>query len=317
VSAAQANAQAAKVFEKVIASDPSYAPAHAGLVLAYAYLSMAPYQAVPFEKAHAVMRAAAAEAVRLDPMLADAQAARGWVHAREREWVEAERAFRRAIELNPGLISSYTSLSFCTLQPLGRVAEAERLLREAERIDPLATHVQLALARVLLQANRPSEVIAILERVRAIDSDLPHLDQLLGRALALAGRLEESLPLLERHRERLVDPAGGPHPWVAWVYVKLGRRAEAEKLARENDRLPFRRAVINGALGNTGRMFDGFEDMAAGEPQRIVLTLRQPEFAAYRQDETPVATSRRSPVASDSTTALPLSVPPGAVLKRT
>ena len=71
-------------------------------MLAYAYLSMSPYQSkVPFEKAHAVMRSAAIEAVRLDPMLAEAHAARGWVHAAEFEWVEAERAFRRAIDLNP------------------------------------------------------------------------------------------------------------------------------------------------------------------------------------------------------------------------
>ena len=85
--------QATKLFEKVIAQDPTFAPAYAGMVLAYAYLSMTLYQGVPFEKAHAAMRAAATEAVRLDPMLADAHAAQGWVHAREFRWGEAERGF--------------------------------------------------------------------------------------------------------------------------------------------------------------------------------------------------------------------------------
>ena len=74
-------------------------------------MSMNPYQGLPFEKAHPLMRAAAIEALRLDPMLAEAHIARGWVHAREFEWAEAERAFRRAIELNRGLIISYTSFS--------------------------------------------------------------------------------------------------------------------------------------------------------------------------------------------------------------
>lgn len=277
--------QATKLFEKVIASDPSYAPAHAGLVLAYAYLSMNPYQSVSFDKAHAVMRAAATEAVRLDPMLADAHAALGWVHAREFQWAEAERAFRRAIELSPGLIFAYTSFSFCTLQPLGRLGDAEQLLREAARRDPFDNDVQRALARVLLQAHRPSEAIAVLDRLRHLDSDLPKVDNLLGRALALDGRLEEALPFLERRREHLLDPKSGVHPWVAFAYVKLGRRAEAERLARENDRLPFRRAIINAALGDRDRMFDGLQEMAAQEPQRLVILLRAPEFAPYRQDE--------------------------------
>jgi eukaryotic-like serine/threonine-protein kinase len=276
--------QAIKLFERIVASDPGYAPAQAGLVLAYAYLSMNPYQGVPFEKAHPVMRAAAIEALRLDPMLPEAYAARGWVHAREFEWQEADRAFRRAIELNPGLVCSYTSFAFSTLQPLGRVGEAERLLREAERIDPLDEQVQLALARVLLQAHRPLDAIAILEPLRRPDS-LPMGDLYLGRALALDGRAAEALPLLERRRERLVDPASAPHPWVAWAYVKLGRRAEAERLAQDNDRLPFRRAIINAALGRTDRMFDGLEEMAEREPQRLAHLLRAPEFALYQDDE--------------------------------
>ena len=246
---------------------------------------MSPYQGVAFETAHPLMRAAASEALRLDPMLAEAHTAQGWVHAREFEWVEAERAFRRAIALNPGLIISYTSFSISTLQPLGRVAEAEQLLREAERIDPFAEQLKLAIGRVLLQANRPAELITFLEPVRRTDSDHLVIDQFIGRALALQGRAAEALPLLERRRARLVDPAAAPEPFVARAYVMLGRRAEAERLAQDYDHLPFRRAVINGALGNTDRMFHGLEEMAEREPQRLAHLLRAPELAPYRRDD--------------------------------
>ena len=277
--------QATKLFEKVIASDPTYAPAYAGLVLVYVYLSMMPYQAVTFEKAHPLMRKAATEAVRLDPMLADAQAAMGWVYAREFRWAEAEHAFRRAIALSPGLMFSYTSFAFSTLQPLGRLAEAEQLLHEAAERDPFDNNVQVALAHVFLQAGRSADAIAVLERLRRLDSSLPKVDNLLGRALVLAGRFEESLPLLERRRERLLDPAGAPHPWVAFAYVKLGRRGEAERLARTYDRLPFRRAIINAALGERDRMYDGLQEMVEREPQRLVLLLRSSELAPYRGEE--------------------------------
>ena len=277
--------QAVRLFEKVIAADPRFAPAHAGLVLAYAHLSMTPYFGVPLERAHPVMRASAAEALRLDPMLADAHAARGWVLARGFRWAEAEGAFRRAIELNPGLLSTYTSFTFSTLQPLNRVVEAEALLREAARRDPFDNHVQRALARVLLEAGKAEEAVSVLEALWRVDSALPLVDTLMGRALALAGRFEESLPLLERRRERALDPASGPHPWVALVYMKLGRRAEVEELARRYDHLPYRRAIINAALGNRERMYDGLEQMAREETQRLVILLRDPGFGPYRADE--------------------------------
>ncbi len=276
---------AVKLFEGIIAEDPKYAPAHAGLVLAYAYLSMTPYFGASLETAHPIMRKAAIEAIRLDPLLAESHVARGWVHAREFEWTDAERSFRRAIELNPGLIFSYTSFTFSTLQPLGRPAEAEALLREAERIDPYGPEVQLALGRVLLNGRKLPEAIDVLQRLRDVDSSRPFVELLLGRALALAGRLEESLPLLERRRERLLDPSSGVHPWAAFAYVKLGRRAEAELLAQQNDHLPHRRVLINAALGNRGRMFHGMEEMADREPQRLGQALASPELDPYRQEE--------------------------------
>jgi TolB-like protein/tetratricopeptide (TPR) repeat protein len=277
--------QAVRLFEKVIAADPGFAPAHAGLVLAYAHLSMTPYFGVPLERAHPAMRASAAEALRLDPMLPDAHAARGWVLAREFQWVEAEEAFRRAIALNPGLLSTYTSFTFSTLQPLNRLVEAEALLREAARRDPFDNHVQRALARVLVEGGKGNEAVSVLEPLWRVDPALPLIDSLMGRALLLAERFEESLPLLERRRERALDPSGGPHPWVALAYMKLGRRAEVEDLARRYDHLPYRRAIINAALGNRERMYDGLEQMAREETQRLVLLLRDPGFRPYRADE--------------------------------
>ncbi len=46
-------------------------------------------------------KAAAERALELDPMLSEAQSALASIRAREYAWEDAERGFRRAIELNP------------------------------------------------------------------------------------------------------------------------------------------------------------------------------------------------------------------------
>jgi len=279
--------QAAARFAELIAADPTFAPAHAGLVLAHAYLSMNPYQGLTFAQTQATMRAAALEALRLDPGLAEGHVALGWVHAREFEWSEAERAFRQALRIAPALTAAYTGLAISTLQPLGRLAEAEQLLRDAGHLDPLAPGLALTLGRVLLYAGRPYEAIAVLEPVepgRRTDANFLLVDVFLGRALMQAGRAAEALLLLERRRQRLVNPDATPDPWAAWAYVALGHRGQAEALAAANDRLPFRRAIINGALGRTDRMFDGLDAMLEQEPQRLAQLLRAPELIRYRSN---------------------------------
>jgi hypothetical protein len=47
------------------------------------------------------MQRSAAAAMKLDPRLAEAHAANGWVHAFERRWSDAAQAFEQAIRLDP------------------------------------------------------------------------------------------------------------------------------------------------------------------------------------------------------------------------
>jgi hypothetical protein len=69
------------------------------------------------DQAREIVRRDARESIRLDPLLAEAHDATGWVHAMDLEWTEAEKSFRRALELNPSLTSTYTDFVFSTLLP--------------------------------------------------------------------------------------------------------------------------------------------------------------------------------------------------------
>ena len=53
------------------------------------------------------MKAAAELAIRLDPLLAEAFNALGMLHARDAQWQDAEKSFRRAIELDASRSLTY------------------------------------------------------------------------------------------------------------------------------------------------------------------------------------------------------------------
>ena len=62
------------------------------------------------------MRAAAEKAIQLDPLLAEAHDALGMAYARDGQWEQSEKSFRRAIELDPS--DSLSHVDFATFPSL-------------------------------------------------------------------------------------------------------------------------------------------------------------------------------------------------------
>jgi TolB-like protein/Tfp pilus assembly protein PilF len=285
----QASAKSAELFQQVIDTDPSFAPAYAGLANAYASMSHnRNFLGISSAQAHPIMRSAALKALQLDPLLAEAHAAMGYVYTREFDWQKADQSFRRAIDLNPSLTQSYTLYSRTTLVPLGKLKEAERLLQQAMNADPLSHGLQRETASVLIHIGRYGEAINTLQRIRAVDRDFPWIDWLLGRALTFAGRPAEALAVHE-------EPSGHPPgtEWDALPYVMAGRRDEAERLAVKHQNYPHRLAIIYAALGDNDRAFEALDRLALLEPHRVLDDLSYPELAGLRSDPRFAALRRR------------------------
>jgi tetratricopeptide (TPR) repeat protein len=195
-------------------------------------------------------------------------------------WQASQRDFERAIALNPSLSQVYTSYSFFTLRPLRKFEEAERLLNIALQADPLSLDVWREMAEVYFTVGRYDEAIDLLQRVRAVDPQLMDVITVLARALACRGRPNEALALYDA-----VDPTatGVPH-YRAYAYVRAGRRSDAERLAIENERYPYRATIIYAALEDLDRAFEALAQTAEREPQRIPLLLTWPEMAPLRSD---------------------------------
>jgi serine/threonine-protein kinase len=276
----EAAKEAAGAFQQVIAKDPAFAPAYAGLAHAYAFWSQN-YYGISFEEGLSLMRPAAMKALQLDPLLAESHAAMGHLYARERNWEKAVAAFRRAIELNPILTHIHTSYAFSTLIPLGRFDEAERLLQSAQRSDPLSLDVMREMALLQLVTGRYSEAIESAQRMLAIDPDFPFAELLLVRGLTFGGRPAEALAVWDP--QFASDP--GRKYWLAHPYVRTGRRADVEQWPEAHDnRFPYRQLVIYTALGDKDRAFDALERATVTDPQRVGLILTFPETAVLRGD---------------------------------
>ena len=271
---------AADLFGQVIAKDSGFAPAQAGLANAYALMST-PYEGIPFETAYPIMRPAAVKALQFDPLLAEAHGAMGWVYAYERDWVNAEKAFQRAIELNPSLTQIYTSYSISTLEPQGKHHDALRLLQTASRHDPLSLDVQREIGRLQFSAGRYQEAIETLRRVYAIDPDFPFVTMYLARSLMMAGRLSEVSSF--ENTDRMT---------MALVYVRTGQRADAQKLVAVMGN-PYTEAVVYAVMADEERTFGALERVANSAPQRLGRLLMTPELRVLRGDPRVVALRKK------------------------
>ena len=122
-------------FERAIALDPTFAPAHAGLADVYGW--QAYLYAEPFVYA-AKTEAEARRAIELDPTLAVPYALLGDVLRYYKwDWEGAEAAYRRGLELGPNepLVRRYYWALLCSL---GRLREARTQIEAAIRFDPLS-----------------------------------------------------------------------------------------------------------------------------------------------------------------------------------
>ena len=272
--------QVIDLFEKAVSKDASLAPAYAGLADAYAWRSHAGANDPNHADELAKMRAAAEKAIQLDPLLAEAHSALGIAYARNGQWDLAERSFRRAFEIGPNLSFAHASFAWFFLWPLGRIAEAVRELRAAERNDPLSPTAHYDLADVLLSSGRYDEAAHQCEKIPA---EVPWRSECLGRAWLAQGRTADAVRLLA---------AQPPSQWgyMAYAYARAGQRTEAEKLMADAPMLyprthgPFQYALAFAGFGDNDRTIEQLERAANVGPVRIGFTLNSLEFAFVRDD---------------------------------
>lgn len=235
-------------FTRAIAIDPEFALAYVGIADANTALDW--YGVLSTRDSNPRAFAAAHEALRIDPALAEAHASLALAQQYRWDWRGAEASFRRAIALNPryALARLWFGLH---LAFRGRFDEAVEEVSQAQALDPVSLTVRaqlglslyvarrydeamhhcrmilaaepgqdealIYLALTLVQTGSPQAAIAQLQQSTLRST--PDVEAMLAIALAAAGQSAEARAIIDTLMRR---PGYIPRFWIAAAQVALG-----------------------------------------------------------------------------------------------
>jgi len=199
---------ALRFFHEAVELAPDFARAHAGLALAYAVIPIGFVPILPQEEAWTAAEGAAARALALDSTRWEPHAALGLSHHFRWRWADAEREYRRALELDPR--SAIARQWYGEhLAKTGRAEEGVEELRTALELDPLSLVIQNDLGLALMLGRRFPEAEEQFRKTVAMDPGFAIPLYLVHRLQLVEGRLAEAEEYGRRWAELtgVVDPA--------------------------------------------------------------------------------------------------------------
>jgi TolB-like protein/Tfp pilus assembly protein PilF len=220
-------AEAEAYFRKAAELDANFSLAYAGLAetlaLRIGYGGASPADGL------ARAEAAVGRALEMDPNLAEAWTAAGFVAEGKDQYDRAETMYRKAIELNPNYSMAYFRLG-AQLRDIGRTDEALVLAETAAALDPLSGIINLSLAGVLEAQGRFAEAEARNRKTIEIDPAMPGPYFNIGLLRAYAqGRPADAVPFLAKAIE--LDPGNPQYRSVlANLNLDLGDDAQAARV---------------------------------------------------------------------------------------
>jgi TolB-like protein/lipopolysaccharide biosynthesis regulator YciM len=282
------NRLAIEHFTKATALDPNYALAWSALANVY---SASPINGDgnPAEVApHA--RRAAENAVRVAPDLAEAQFAYAYVKwMLDWDWPAAEKAFRRAVELDRSFAMGYVSLGHILSQG-GRHNEAAPLLRRARELDPLAGLTYAMSSQVAFQARDYQEALDQARQAVVVNPDLWIGHVVLGQAYQAMSDWEHALRALET-ADRLSTGNSKASAIRGHLLGRIGRRPEALQIvemlhqaSRERFVPPYALALIYAGLDERDSAFEWLDRAYLARDVHLMFLTVDSKWDPYRSD---------------------------------
>lgn len=174
--------KAMEYFRQAIEIDPAYALPYAGLAdVNFIYGDVRRGEEM------------ALKSLALDDTLAEGHASLGFFRMfHQWDWIDAEREFRRAIELNPNYATAHQWYAI-HLASTGRLEEAEAEMKRAHDIDPLSLVINADLGQIFYFERKYDAAIEQCRKTLEMDPDFLFAHNYLSWAYAKKGMDREAV----------------------------------------------------------------------------------------------------------------------------
>jgi len=277
--------KAVELLDQAIRLDPNYALAWAGK--AHAHRSVANFgRDTNAHEEYKESVEAINKALALDVNLADAYSAlcQNKFYT-EYDFAGAERACKRAIELNPGSPMAHQTYSRF-LMGRGRSEEAIAAIKTAIDLEPTTLFNQRLLGNCLLNARRYEEAVAQFKRVIAMDEDFGTAYQWLSVTLGLQGKESEAFEVwmnylaFQKRDEETMRAFQTAFQTSGWQGVMRERVKRFEK----SNEIYYQGAAFNALIGNKDKAFEYLEKSFERREWGIHLLQVDPRLDSLRGD---------------------------------
>ena len=279
--------KAQEEFQQAIALDPSYALAYSGLADTYALRGS--YDVMPLGESHQLGRQAALKALELDDSLAEAHRSLAAIIGDHYwQWADADRHYRRAIELAPNDASTLRSYAFY-LAYTGRPLEALPFAEQARRLDPVSPNARMTLGTVLYLARRFDDAVREFEETLDLDQNIPFARALLGLTYVSKGMNDRAIA--EARTARGLSTRPDVVAFHGYVLARAGRKRDAQnaiddlhRLTRPRSPSPFLIALVYTGLEDNDRAFEWLAKAADARAWEMPTLKSSPIFDGLRSD---------------------------------
>jgi tetratricopeptide (TPR) repeat protein len=243
-------------------------------------------------------KASAERAIALDPELPEGHVSLGVTETfYEYKWLDAEKEFQRAIELNPFDASVRLWYGWNLVirgQAQAGIAQAQR----AHELDPVSAFVETGLGQMYDVAGQTQTAIQRLRNVVASDPGFANGHRALAEALLHVPNYSEAIHQLQESLR--LDPeqmlAIGQ---LGYAYAKSGDNESAraqltalQEMKKTRWVAPYSSALVFVGMGDREHAIDSLREAYDGRDDSVIQLKQDPLFADVRGDPRVVAILR-------------------------
>lgn len=239
--------------KEMIAAEPNFALGY--VALADAYLLLGHHLYLAPDKVYPAVKAATAQALRLDPLLAQAHSSQADYAFITKNWEDAEKGYRLAISLKPDYACAHHWYGWF-LTVMGKFDESLEEIERAQQIDSNSLYLATVRGVPFFYKGFYESAIKQFRAVLEVDPNYNRARYYLAHALFHSGKKEAGIKEFEK--VAAAEPSQQTMAFLGYCYGMAGRYSEAREMLRRIDLLaqtryvsPYVRAYIYLGLGRT------------------------------------------------------------------